>query len=78
MSYDVIELSARLTALIDDDNGFRELVSLKGSAAQYVVDLLHTVRPIPRTNLDFINVWIIPSAWTSGLIQYISLVMSKL
>ena len=44
MSYDVIQLSARLTTLINDDDGFRRLVSLSGSAAQTIVDLLHSVR----------------------------------
>jgi hypothetical protein len=52
MSYDVIELSARLTVMIKDDDGFRELVSLSGSAAQAIVDLLHGVRPYTTYSME--------------------------
>jgi hypothetical protein len=44
MAYDTIGLSARLAAVIDDDDGFRSLVSLRSAAAQSFVNLLQAVR----------------------------------
>ena len=57
---------------------YQKLVSLSGSAAQAVADLIHGYVRIPPTRQNDVNVTELPSAWTSGSTQHTSLVISEL